>query len=119
VIKTEYRKRLKGDACCRPSVGQAGRRVGVAVRTEIGLFAPMIRIGANQAKCGALDETFYRGLGGGGLGTPVVSYAPRPKLKNCSVDVTIMVADVTDVRVMEISRNLVRRQVETEQMWDW
>jgi hypothetical protein len=22
VIKTEYRKRLKGDVCCRPSVGQ-------------------------------------------------------------------------------------------------
>lgn len=62
----------------------------------------MIRIGANQAKRGALDKTFYRGLGGGGLGTPVVSYAPRPKLKNCSVDVTIMVADVMGVRVVEL-----------------
>jgi hypothetical protein len=78
------------------------RPVGVAVRTQIGLFAPMIRIGANQAKRDALDKTLYRGLGGGGLGTPVVSYAPRPKLKNCSVDVTIMVADVRVVCVVEI-----------------
>jgi hypothetical protein len=36
-----------------------GRPVGVAVRTQIGLFAPMIRIGANQAKRSALDNTFY------------------------------------------------------------
>lgn len=37
---------------------------------------------------------FYLGLGGGGLGTPVVSYAPLPKLKCCSVPVTIMVTVV-------------------------
>lgn len=79
----------------------------------------MICIGANQARRRAFGKTFYRGLGGGGLGTPVVSYAPRPKLKNCSVDVTIMVADVIEVRVVEILRNLVRRQAKTEQVSDW
>lgn len=40
------------------------------------------------------SERCYRGLGGGGLGTPVVSYAPRPKFMGCSVGVRIMVSDL-------------------------
>jgi hypothetical protein len=51
----------------------------------------VIRVGANQQMRIAC-EPVYLGLGGGGLGTPVVSYAPRPKLDICSEPVEIMVS---------------------------
>ncbi len=67
-------------------------------RAQIGRHAPVdphARKSRDTMRCAPTQVgALYRGLGGGGLGTPVVSYAPLPKLKCCSDPVTIMVTVV-------------------------
>ena len=56
------------------------RSVGVAARTKIGLFAPMIRIGANQAKRGTQQDALPR-LGRRRLGDAGCIIRPPPEVE--------------------------------------
>lgn len=60
---------------------------------RIGRYASAIRTGARDVHCRTPTKSGegYRGFGGGGLGTPVVSYAPLPKLTSWSHSLTIIV----------------------------